>query len=112
MLFVYLFNRLAFRTKEFFRHWYIKSFFIYSHFVVSLLEKIDRVFAFKITLRHLFKPLYGDYSVLGYILGFIFRLGRLIISGLIYLILIILAVFIYAVWLAIPFYIVYRIIFK
>lgn len=110
MLIFYLFNRFLYRLKEFFRHWYIKSFFIYSHFIVSLLEKIDRVFAFKITLRYLFRPLYGDYSVLGYILGFIFRSGRLVLGGLVHLLIIIMAAILYFIWLATPVYIIYRII--
>jgi len=111
MVFIYIFNRFLYRIKEFFRHWYVKSFFIYTHFVISLLEKIDRYFAFKITLRHLFVPLYLDRSVIGYILGFIFRLGRLIFGGTVYLLIIPAAVFFYLVWLGIPFYVGYRIIF-
>ncbi len=110
MVLIYLFSRFVYRIKEFSRHWYIKSFFIYSHFIVSLLEKIDGVFAFKITLRNLFRPLYGDYSVLGYILGFIFRSGRLIVGGTAHLLIIVMAIILYFIWLAAPIYIIYRII--
>lgn len=109
-VFVYLFNRFIYRIKEFFRHWYIKSFFVYSHFVVSQLEKLDRFLAFKITLRCLFKPLYQDYSFLGHILGFIFRVARLIFGGIVYAIVFALAVALYVIWLATPIYIVYKII--
>ncbi|MEK7593393.1 MAG: hypothetical protein AAB464_01620 [Patescibacteria group bacterium] len=109
MFIVYLFNRFFYRLKEFFRHWYVKSFFIYTDFVVSFLERLDRVFAFKITLRFLFQPLYGDYSVLGYILGFIFRISRLAVGGLVHLAVIAIAVVLYLIWLATPIYIVYRI---
>ncbi|HDH31180.1 MAG TPA: hypothetical protein ENH26_00150 [Candidatus Wolfebacteria bacterium] len=108
--FNYLFNRSIYRITEFFRHWYIKSFFIYSHFVVSQLEKLDRFLAFKITLRYLFKPLYQDYSFLGYILGFIFRVARLIFGGIVYAVIFAIAVAVYIIWLAIPVYIVYQII--
>lgn len=109
-VFVYLFNRFTHRVGEFLRHWYIKSFFIYSNFVVSQLEKLDRLLAFKITLRYLFKPLYQDYSFLGYVLGFIFRIGRLISGGIIYVFIFALAAAAYFVWLAIPVYVVYKII--
>lgn len=110
MVVVYLFNRFFYRIKEFFRHWYVKSFFIYTNFVVSFLERVDRVFAFKITLRFIFHPLYGDYSALGYILGFIFRIGRLAVGGLIHLAAIAIAIILYLIWLLAPIYIVYRII--
>jgi len=109
-VFVYLFNRFIYRIKEFLRHWYIISFFIYVNFVVSVLENLDRFFAFKITLRFLFHPLYGDRSVIGYIFGFIFRFWRMIVGGLVYLIVILIAIALYIFWLVAPVYIVYRII--
>ena len=109
MIFLYLFNRFTFRLKEFLRHWYINSFFVYSQFIVFQLEKLDRFFAFKITWCHLFQSLYQDRTILGYILGFIFRLQRLFAGGVSYLIIIGVAAGLYLVWLAFPVYIIYRI---
>lgn len=105
----YLFYRFLYRIAEFLRHWYIKSFWLYSHFVISLLEKFDRRLAFKITLSHLFEPLYQDRTIVGYILGFIFRSLRLIVGIVIYALLIVAAIAIYLVWLTVPVYIIYRI---
>jgi len=107
----YLFLRLFYRLAEFLRHWYIESFKIYSHLFISLLEKFDRRFAFKITLRNLFQPLYQDRSAIGYTLGFLFRSARLIMGGFFYLIIIAAAIFFYLVWLAAPLYIVFKIIY-
>jgi len=109
---IYLFNRFFYRIFEFLEHWYIGSFKVYSHFFISFLEKLDRTFAFKITLRNLFQPLYSDRSFIGYILGFFFRSGRLFISGILYLIIIVLAIFIYLAWLLVPIYIIYKILFS
>lgn len=105
----YLFSRFFYRIYEFLEHWYLGSFKISSHFFISLLESLDRTFAFKITLKNIFEPLYGDRSFLGYILGFFFRSSRIIIGGIIYLIIIILAVAIYLAWLIIPIFIVLQI---
>lgn len=109
MLIIYLLNRFLYRFKEFVRHWYINSFFIWSNFVISFLERLDRFFAFKITLRFLFRPLYSDYSIIGYILGFIFRFIRLLISGIVYGVIIAIGFFLYLIWLAAPFYIILKI---
>ncbi|MEK7634321.1 MAG: hypothetical protein AAB396_00330 [Patescibacteria group bacterium] len=109
MLITYLLNRFIFRIKEFIRHWYIKSFFVYSQFIVSILEKLDRYFALKITWRHIFEPLYQDRTILGYLLGFIFRFWRLAIGGLFYSLIILAAAGLYLVWLLIPFFIIYKI---
>lgn len=108
MLIIYLFNRLIFRVKEFFRHWYINSFFIWSDFTVSFLEKLDRFFAIRITWRYLFHPLYQDRNALGYILGFIFRTQRILAGIFVYFIIIAAMAGLYLIWLAFPAYVIYR----
>jgi len=105
----YLFIRLVYRLTEFLRHWYLDSFKIYSHFIISLLEKFDRKLAFKVTIKYLFQPLYQDQTLIGYILGFFFRTARLIIGGIIYILIIAVAIFIYLAWLAVLPYIIYKI---
>jgi hypothetical protein len=105
----YLINHFFYRLVEFFRHWYLDSFKIYSHFVISLLEKFDRRLAFRITLKYLFQPLYQDRSVIGYILGFFFRTSRLMIGGIIYFFIIVAALIVYLIWLMILPYIIYQI---
>ncbi|MBI2515058.1 hypothetical protein HYV91_02660 [Candidatus Wolfebacteria bacterium] len=108
-LILYLGNRFFYRLAEFFRHWYKNSFRIYGHFVISTLEKLDQSLAWRITLKHLFEPLYQDRSFIGYILGFIFRVGRLIIGGAIHLFLITIALLLYLSWLVIPVFIISKI---
>jgi hypothetical protein len=106
----YLFIRFFYRLKEFLRHWYFDSFRLYSNFVISLLEKLDRRLAFKVTLQHLFQPLYQDQTTIGFILGFFFRSARLIVGGFIYLIMAFIAVLVYLAWLAVPLYLIFQII--
>jgi hypothetical protein len=108
-LIIYLINRFFYRLIEFLRHWYFNSFKIYSHFIISLLEKFDRKLAFKVTTKHLFQPLYQDQTLIGYILGFFFRTARLIIGGVFYILIIAIAIFIYLSWLAVLPYIIYKI---
>ena len=110
MIFIYLFNRLLRRIKEFFRHWYINSFFVWADFVFSFLIRIDRFFALKITWRYLFQPLYQERNIIGYILGFVFRLGRLLVGGAVYLAIIAGAAGLYLIWLAFPVYVIFKII--
>lgn len=105
----YLFNRLFYRLLDFLRHWYFDSFKVYSHFIISLLEKFDRRLAFRITFKNLFHPLYQDRSFIGYILGFSFRASRLAMGGFIYAIMITIAISLYLAWLAIPIYIILKI---
>ncbi|MBI5079661.1 hypothetical protein HZB06_03300 [Candidatus Wolfebacteria bacterium] len=110
MFFVsYLFKSFFLRLIGFFQHWYLNSFKIYSHFIVSLLEKLDKAIAFKITLRYFFQPLFGDYTFLGYILGIFFRFWRLVFGAVAYSVIIAIAAFFYFIWLAAPAYMVFKI---
>lgn len=108
--FIYIINRIFYRFVDFWQHWYIGSFKIAGHILFSLLEKIDRRIALKITLKNFFQPLYQDRSIIGYLLGFIFRTIRLFFGGIIYLFIIILVLSIYLFWLVIPLLIIFKII--
>jgi hypothetical protein len=102
--FVYVVGRFFYRIADFLRHWYIKSAYMYYDFVVNRLRKMDYVLAWRITAKNLFEPLYGDYSFIGHIMGFIFRSTRLLMASLIYIVVFMCAIVAYLVWLAIPIY--------
>ncbi|MBI2024979.1 MAG: hypothetical protein HYT03_02765 [Candidatus Harrisonbacteria bacterium] len=102
----YLIIRFFYRVFEFIRHWYVDGFFAVVHKTLTALERLDRSFALKITLRNLFKPLYQDYNFLGYLLGFIFRTGRILIGGAIYLFIVLTGAAIYLAWAAAPIYLI------
>ena len=105
----YLFSSLVDRITDFFIHWYADGFRMWGHSLISFMEAVDRRLAFKITIKHLFQPLYQDRSFIGYILGFIFRCGRLIIGTVIYAIILIIAILIYLAWVTVPIYVIYKI---
>lgn len=104
--FTYLARRFFYRAWTFLEHWYVRSGRIYSNFVLGRLERLDRVLAWKITARHLLEPLYKDYSVIGYMLGFLFRFVRLIVASAVYAVVFIVAVGCYLLWLALPLYLI------
>ena len=58
---------------------------------------------------NMFKPLYKDYSVIGYVVGFPIRLVRLIITLAIYAVVILIAAGVYLIWLFAPIYVVWNI---
>lgn len=105
---IYLVQRFCYRIYDFLRHWYVDGFLWFVHQALNFLESLDHFFALKVTLRHLFKPLYQDYTFVGYVLGFFFRFWRLVFGGLVYLIAVLIAAAFYLVWALAPIYIVYR----
>jgi hypothetical protein len=98
----YLAQRFFYRIVDFFHHWYVDGSRVIGHRFISTLEAADRSLAFKITVRYFFQPLYRDYSVVGRVLGFIFRTGRILIGGVVYLIVAVLFLAFYLAWLAVP----------
>ena len=103
---VYLVHRFFYRILLFIHGWYIGSFRVISRRTIDTLESLDRYWAVKITLRNLFQPLYQDRSMVGRILGFIFRSSRIVIASFIYLIVVIAAVIGYLLFAAFPIYLI------
>lgn len=99
---IYLVQRLCYRIGDFFHHWYVDGSRAIANQFMLTIEAADQSFAIKITLRHFFEPLYKDYSVIGRILGVIFRTGRIILGGVVYLLIVSSFLVVYLAWVAIP----------
>lgn len=99
---VYLANRFFYRLFDFFHHWYADGSRVFLNYFVSFLERLDQRFAVKITLRYFFQPLYGDYTIMGRILGLIFRSARILIGSAVYLFFSAIFLVIYFLWLLVP----------
>ena len=98
----YLLTRFIYRLVDFFHHWYVDGSRSIGHRFISTLEGTDRSFALKITLRYFFQPLYKDYSIIGRILGIIFRSGRIVMGVAAYLLISLVFLAIYLAWIATP----------
>lgn len=100
---VYLLWRFVYRIFEFFHHWYVDGSRLFAHKYISVLERADEIFAVKITLRYFFHPLYKDYTVIGRILGVIFRTLRIAAGLVAYILISAIFIVVYVAWVAIPF---------
>lgn len=99
---VYLASRFFYRLFDFFHHWYADGSKVFFNYFISFLERLDQRFAVKITLRYFFQPLYGDYTIVGRILGVIFRSARILIGAAVYLFVTAIFLIIYLLWLLVP----------
>jgi hypothetical protein len=99
---VYLARRFFYRFVDFFHHWYVDGSRAIARRFMGAITAADQSFAVAITLRHFFEPLYKDYSVIGRILGIVFRAGRVAIGGAFYLLIALVFALIYLIWIAIP----------
>ncbi len=98
----YLLGRFFYRIYDFLHHWYFDGSRAFFHRFVAVLEVFERIFAVGMTARFFFHPLYGDYTLVGRILGFIFRSCRIAIGLFVYIILLAIFLFLYAIWLSFP----------
>lgn len=99
---IYIIYRLFYVIGLFLRHWYVDSFYVSAKYARSLFLRMDRVIAVRVTLLNFFQPLYQDFTMLGYIYGFIFRSLRLLVGATIYMFLGSLAIILFGMWLLIP----------
>ncbi len=104
----YLVQRFFYRLTDFFHHWYVDGSRRIGHRFITTLEGADRSFAVKVTLRYFFRPLYGDYTIIGRILGIIFRTCRILIGGVVYAVIALLFLLFYVIWLATPAVIIFN----
>jgi hypothetical protein len=103
----YLIHRFFYRIFEFFYHWYYSGSRAIARKFMTTIEGIDRTVAIKITLEHFFEPLYKDYSIIGRILGIVFRIARVLVGLVIYLVVVIMFIALYLLWIAIPLVIIF-----
>ena len=99
---VYLIQRFIYRFLDFFHHWYIDGSREIAHRFIATLESADRSLALKITIRYFFQPLYKDFSIIGRILGIIFRSGRILIGVVVYAVVAAAFLLFYLAWIALP----------
>src|SRR3989344_960978 len=106
---VYLLTHLGKRVLDFSRHWYVDGFLKASDLSLNFLERLDRFFALRISVKNWLQPLYQDYSVIGYLWGFIFRTARIISALMIYGLFVFLSGMLFLLWMAVPPYVIYNI---
>ncbi len=90
------------RIVGFFRHWYRDGSLTFLRAYRSYSKSLEDTVASRAMLHLLFRPLYGDYSVVGRIIGPIFRAGRLLGGGLAHLVLAAAFGLVYVAWVALP----------
>jgi hypothetical protein len=105
---IYLLKQFVFRLGNFIRHWYLGVGFMWWGKLLKVLSNLDKTFAVRITLKHWSEPLYQDRTIMGYILGFIFRTFRVIVGSVVYLFIGILFAILYLVWILIPIYFILK----
>lgn len=98
----YLLGRLRYAIAGFFHHWYVDGSRAFGRKFMLTLTAADQAFAIKITLRYFFQPLYKDYSIVGRVVGVVFRTGRIIAGGIVYALIVVAFAIVYLAWLAIP----------
>ncbi|MEK9186437.1 MAG: hypothetical protein AAB885_02505 [Patescibacteria group bacterium] len=106
---IYLVNRFFYRLTSFFIHWYWDSLNLVWRKTFGILRHLDQFFALKITFKNFFRPLYQDYTFIGYLFGIFFRFWRVFGALIIYSAIFLTGAAIYLVWIAIPIIIFYRV---
>jgi hypothetical protein len=106
MLFSYLVSEVFRRPLVFLKRWYVDASKRFWARVIEESASIDRIFAIKIMFRTLTQPLYGDYTIIGRIIGPIFRLSRIVLALPVFAAYFSAALTIWIIWITLPLYLV------
>jgi hypothetical protein len=105
---IYIVSQAFYRMGDFFKHWYIDSARAIAHKTLVILGSFDQRLALRVTAEHFFDPLYQDHSIIGHVLGVVFRSGRILIAVCIYALVTAVALFVYIAWAGLLTYALYR----
>lgn len=94
--------------RNFVWRWYVTWTLDFWSEVVSVMSTLDRTLGVGVNARMITKPLFGDYSFIGKIIGPIFRCMRVCTGGIVYAVLWCGAGAIWLAWCAIPVYLIVR----
>jgi hypothetical protein len=82
--------------------WYVRGSQDFWHREVNMIKGVGRDIGVLINLKLIFQPIYGDYSLIGKLIGPIFRLCRVFFGILLAIFLSFLIIACYALWLLLP----------
>jgi len=105
----YLIRSLAHHFVSFFYDWYVRSFYLIFSKAFDSLRFLEKTIALKVTVQFWFQPLYQDYTLLGYLVGFPARTLRIIFGIALYGFVLTAFAFAYLIWALLLPIVVYKI---
>lgn len=87
---------------DFLYFWYIRGSKDFLRGEMNAIKGVERDIGILINLKLVFQPIYGDYSILGKLIGPILRLGRVFLGFMLVVFLSIIIVALYLLWLLLP----------
>jgi hypothetical protein len=87
---------------DFFYFWYVTSSRDFWRREISFIRREEHDIGILINLKLLTQPIFGDYTVMGKLIGPVFRLGRVLFGALIILLSFAAIIIVYIIWLLLP----------
>lgn len=87
---------------NFFYGWYVDETINYWKWFIRLLKTIDMDVGLIGNLQNWTSPLFGDYSLIGIIVGPIMRTFRIIFGAAFYFLIAVIAAIVYLLWIILP----------
>ncbi|MFZ5392029.1 MAG: hypothetical protein ACOZAR_02430 [Patescibacteria group bacterium] len=95
-----------------FLNWYYRTLTVgLAGIFLDIFSTISQSFAISIMAKHIFEPLYQDYTYAGRVIGFFIRSGRIILGLIVEFIFLLIIGLIMILWVLLPLIIIGKIIF-
>ncbi len=92
--------------------WYSRGFFNLLKSLLNFLADKQKSLALVVWLKNIFRPMYGQYDWQGWLISFLVRLAQIIFRSLVMLFWLILCLAVIILWLLLPPFVIYEIIFQ
>ncbi len=87
---------------NFFYFWYAQGLKKFLNKEINFLKEVGHDSGVIVHMKHLTDPLFGDYTYLGRAIGFFFRIGFIMIGGVIMIASIFASIFLFVIWIILP----------
>lgn len=86
-----------------FINWYYRNLTVgLAGVFLDLFSTVSEMFAISIMAKHIFEPLYQDYTYAGRVIGFFIRSGRIVLGLIVELIFLVIMGLVMLVWILLP----------
>jgi hypothetical protein len=88
--------------------WYSRGFLNAFKGAMAFIVSMDETLGFRIWVRNLFVPMFGQHDFSGRVISFFLRLFQILVKGLMLLFVIVIVIVFLIIWLLLPFFVLYQ----
>lgn len=92
--------------------WYTRGLFMFAQKTITFLQTKEKSLGLFVWMKNIFTPMYGQNDWQGVLISILVRIVQIIFRSIVMIIFTVIAVFVFMLWIFVPIFIVYELIFQ